>query len=705
MSPPAGSVVFALGTLLFISLSVLLLLRYYLPLRTTPAYLLTPVFLALALPVSLIVLVPIDLASSLREHGQSAGIWLPEAAVEVFWRIAYWLTFTLTWFILPLLGEYVDSGYRTPRDRMIYSLKSNAQYYLILLACGAVGLIYIIWYNGFRGESLKSLVMALAYVAALIQAVLLLGHGLVAVPRRMFRSAGTRLKRLQTKAPKVHEKMEDAMVELQDLNRQLEQLKQRKIGVSRDMEDWIEELGETDAHPIPVASTTLPSAEPRRDVPAVITDRYLADLGRRLMRCRHKVVRFTYTWHRLVEEAAFIQSVIDSTATGRLEYQKDPTQPRILQVPLFTPHMRYVLYNRVFPALRLVFGVVLAAASASIVWSELVKSVAPQISMVNLTVVRYTENGDGKVGFGGQLLSLLWILYMCTCTLASLGDIRVWGNRALVRRNTYGESACWYSYQVAKLTVPLTYNFLTFIPAAVRQKTTFYGFLGKLIDLTPLGMWFDYLFPILILIPACATLFDLYGRAKKLLGFGIMDDEEENSSSFGTGSWREGRDLINRELQGRQQLDSTALTNQPYSDAAVDESSDASSRQPRSRIPTMYVPPEENNNNNSQSQGRTEAQNQAQSQVQRLTAATQAAEEEDETVFSGFAHRVRNTLDSVERPDWLPDFGKRPKWMRGDGDGDVSGGGRGGSGESSNNTGNRLGRLFGGRTASGRIRL
>ena len=97
-SPPVGSEIFSLLSLAVISLGVLLLLRYYLPLRTTPAYLLVPIFFALSLPASIILLVPIDLASSARdEHVESRGIWLPNGVLLVAWRICYWLTFVLSW--------------------------------------------------------------------------------------------------------------------------------------------------------------------------------------------------------------------------------------------------------------------------------------------------------------------------------------------------------------------------------------------------------------------------------------------------------------------------------------------------------------------------------------------------------------------------------------------------------------------------------
>ena len=98
MATSIGSDIFALLAILIISTFVLLLLRHFLPLRTTPAFLLVPIFLALALPISIILLVPIDLASSLRAVDEaSRGIWLPDRVILVAWRITYWLTFVLTW--------------------------------------------------------------------------------------------------------------------------------------------------------------------------------------------------------------------------------------------------------------------------------------------------------------------------------------------------------------------------------------------------------------------------------------------------------------------------------------------------------------------------------------------------------------------------------------------------------------------------------
>lgn len=105
MTTSIGSDAFAFTALLLIALVVLLLLRHFLPLRSTPAYVLVPIFLALFIPLSIILLLPIDLASSLRTEDEATrGVWLPERVILVAWRITYWLTFALTWY-LPLASD------------------------------------------------------------------------------------------------------------------------------------------------------------------------------------------------------------------------------------------------------------------------------------------------------------------------------------------------------------------------------------------------------------------------------------------------------------------------------------------------------------------------------------------------------------------------------------------------------------------------
>ena len=516
-------------------------------------------------------------------------------------------------------------------------------------------------------------------------AIYLMGHGLVAVPRRLFRNANLamRLRRIQTQAPKINDRLTDATTELEELEAQLTQLRKRKNAVSRDHEEWIEDI--SDASILPdsrLSAITTRISSPQ--LPAVITDRYLADFSRKLMRARHKRIRFGDAWDKLINESVDVQAIIDASTSKRLDFGKaSPNSSQLECVTIFTPYTRYLLYSKAVPTINVLHGVLFSVASACIVWSELVKFIAPKLSIISLTVLSYSRREVSEVGFGGQLIAALWLLYMSLAALSSFEDIKIWGNRALVYRNTYGESAVWYSAQIAKLTVPLAYNFLTFFPPELYHETSFYNFLGKLINLTPLGTSFDYFFPILILVPVCATLLNLYGRVRGVFGFGILEDDDQGTSSaLKSGGWREGRDLINRELQGAVRLGLTPQSN------GISVSLPPSSHHP---LPNSETP-------TSSSRPAVRRQSTyAQRQAQRLAEATAAAEEDDESFFQGFAHRVKNTFDSVERPAWLDDLGKRPKWMRGvDGNDEDSARAEAGRG---------LGRWFGGRLADGRVRL
>ncbi|KAK4190061.1 LMBR1-like membrane protein-domain-containing protein [Podospora australis] len=718
---PVASEIFAAVSALCISIVVLFILRYYLPLRTTPAYLLVPIFFALWLPASMVLLVPIDLASSAMvddENADARGIWLEPRALRVSWRITYWLTFSLTWFILPILAEFSDSGYREPKARVIDSLRANAQYYAIVFGSGAVGLIYVLISYGHFSESLKSTVMALAYCWGLILAIYLMGHGLVSIPRRLFRNANIsgRLRRIQCQAPKVYDKMEDAEMELEDLEIQVSELSRRKGGSANFFQDWIEEL---------VDLTNLPESQPGRAtmvrgsgnvtaLPNVITEKWLADLTRRLIRAKHARSRYVTEWNRLLEDAVKTQAILDSAASKKLDFGTSSPHADFLDRSLLNPYTRYLFHYHAAPYIRLGLGGFLSLASVCIVWSELVKDLFPSLSIIRYSVVHHNPLSEkGQVGFAGQAIAALWMMYMCAAALISITEVKVWRGRALVRRNTAHESAFWYASQVARLSVPLTYNFMTFLGSGLYQDTVFYDFLGQLINLTPLGKWFDYLFPAFILLPVCATLFGLYGKIQKVFGFGVdaLDDEDESGSSerlLGTGSWREGRDLIERELngtsaaiRGRRQdvINSTGEGSRPGPILTIPRSSTAAQAR-RERGPTtpFGTSPTAGDAGGSRHQANTSARRVGSGAGRRGQAVTLDNDGDDENFFEALGHRFKNTIDTLDTPEWFANF-KKPKWMGGD-DNDAGSSSRGGGN-------NDVRRWFGGGGGGGegRIRL
>ncbi|KAI9773973.1 MAG: hypothetical protein M1839_001985 [Geoglossum umbratile] len=560
-----------------------------------------------------------------------------------------------------------------------------------MVGSSSIGLVYFFLQSGVRLTSIKALVMALAYCWGLILAIYLMGHGLVSIPRRLFRDASIsgKLRRLQQKAPEVHDKLTDAIHNLEELELQVVHLQRRRGGSAQEFQEWIDDLADISGLPESNSrSRELPGLSPRTEpsIPTVITGRYLAELTMRLKQARHKRLRFVDAWDRLVQDAANTQAILDSGASKRLEFGQAPPDASILgRLTLVTPYTRYMLHFHILPLSRYFLGLVYSLASVCVIWSELVKVADPKLSLIGLTVVHHASSDRGQIGFGGQVIAAGWILYMCAAALTSVNDAKVWGDRALVRRNTYGESACWYASQIAKLTVPLAYNFVTLLPPPIYRNTTFYNFLGRLINLTPLGTGFDRVFPMLILIPVLATLLNLYGKVKSLFGFGLLgDDNMEDELGVGIGGWREGRDLIERELSG---------------DSFINGRFSTLVRTTRAGASGISSGPATKTRNGPTPSKLTSASRAARSRRSPGPLHTdEEATPEEESFLADIAHRMRNTLDTVDTPRWVKGV-KRPKWMS-NVDGDSNGEGAGESSFAS-----QYGRWFGGRPVDGRVRL
>jgi hypothetical protein len=354
------------------------------------------------------------------------------------------ISLTVCRFILPILAEYADAGYREPVGRLIFALRENAQYQAIVFGSGILAGIYIFITVGVGVESLKGIVMGLAYCWGLALAIYLMGHGLVAIPRRLFRKANIsgRLKRIQANGAKVHEKMEEAIQTLDDLEAQVIILSQRKTGSARNFLDWIEELAD-ESHLPESRPRTLSRrmSTPEINVPNVITERYLADLTRKLTRARHSRARWVDEWDQLLYEAVETQAILDSAASKSIEIGiASPHSSMFDRIRILTPYTRYLYLYWFIPYLRILFGVFLSLASICIIWSEIIKPINIEFALIGATVV-HPESDRGVIGFSGQVIASCWILYMCAAALNSLTEVKVWRGRALVRRNTHGESA------------------------------------------------------------------------------------------------------------------------------------------------------------------------------------------------------------------------------------------------------------------------
>lgn len=498
----------------FIGMEVLsvAIVAMFAQIKRLPMSMVVSLALAIYIPLSIVLLVPIDLA-----YAEDVGIG--DSGSLIMWRITYWVSFALTWAILPFQQYLVESGYFDPLKRFRDAARAYIRYQAILLAAGLLGLLYMGLSVGLSFTNLKALAVALSYSYALVMAIWLLGHGLVNIPRNAWNdNPSHRLKYLYLHATATCDAYAEAQSDYDDVVAKIMALTPVKTAK---YERWIDCLiAETREQNLPLSRTTA-----RSPAVADVDDEYLADLSKRFYKTLHRTLRTRADWSKLVHDCAFYEDLQNAELSDTLEFRLHSTK-----LPLSLAKVYYLqLRTPLFKALAVFF----ALLSVTVAWSEGVSGT--KLSLVNVLV-------RGAQTFGNLLVGVLILGYMCWAAFTALYSVRVFNVYALVYHDSDPSSLLFYATYACRLAIPLSYNFLILNTA---RPTVFEHFLGQYINLTPLGKYFSLLLPRFIYVPMALTMFHFYDKAKGYLGFGLdaFDDED-----VATSTEAEGRELVNRAL-------------------------------------------------------------------------------------------------------------------------------------------------------------
>ena len=116
---------------------------------------------------------------------------LPEGVLLSLWRVVYWTSQLLTWLVLPLMQSFSQAGEFTFLGKLRSSLWDNAIYYTSYLFIAVTLVVYIALQPGLHltwGKT-KAIAAAASNTWGLTLLVLMLGYGLVEVPRNLWNSS------------------------------------------------------------------------------------------------------------------------------------------------------------------------------------------------------------------------------------------------------------------------------------------------------------------------------------------------------------------------------------------------------------------------------------------------------------------------------------------------------------------------------------
>lgn len=388
--------------------------------------------------------------------------------------------------------------------------------------------------------------MALGNAWGLTLVMIFLGHGLVQLPRALWKSADHRrsLSRLEYMAPKIKEQLMDAQADLDEVIGEIQSLHRRPVA-DPSLHALVDEL--LSSSPLPEIDFINGLAEDGRggDISppqTPITREYLVKLNQRTKEAVAHRGSSESKWQTLVRKAMHLQDVITNEHynSGYLwtSSLKSPHRYRWFRC------LQWIWFVKIDSLLRRVLAIGAVAMSFMIIWSEASLGITKTDYSIISWFIHWKNLGSTSIEF----FTLGILLYLATCTYSSFMKVRIFRYYLLVPHHSDEKSLLFYAAYFCRFSFPLGYNYLTLIQGSSRQpnslSTEFSKVMG-LMDLIPvLGKNFNVYFAIGLVIVCIIVFFRLHGKVSQLFSsdpnFSFDDYSAADQEHLS-----EGRELIN----------------------------------------------------------------------------------------------------------------------------------------------------------------
>ncbi|KAL7550608.1 hypothetical protein ACHAWF_013830 [Thalassiosira exigua] len=143
------------------------------------------------------------------------------------WKFTYWTTFLLAWLILPIARETLLSGHFTLRKRLDDGIRRSFRSLFLMFCAGVLSIVAVaVHLKSVRiHTAVMPVLMALGNTYGLVLVCVLLGNGLVTIPKRYWREAcpANELRRARIVACAAEEELFEAVMGLEDAEEQVEE--------------------------------------------------------------------------------------------------------------------------------------------------------------------------------------------------------------------------------------------------------------------------------------------------------------------------------------------------------------------------------------------------------------------------------------------------------------------------------------------------
>lgn len=504
---------------------------------------------------------------------EEPGGFIEDKLLFRLWRIVYWGSQFLTWILLPMIQSYAKAGEFTVKGRLKFALHSNAVYYGIYFSLLTFLLIYIISKGvSLNFASLKILIVSASNTWGIFLLVVLLGYGLIEVPRLFWRMgiSGYRLRRTYFEIDKLSSEKnesEDALLEaynetkyalnlLKDSRGEArEKIRQISAKFSNDFANGILASLREDSEGNNVFSGRSSRREAQPDLETVSNNVYLVKLHRKVIRAVQTHQRCQIQWRSLLEKSFYLEDVELSERMGKIPKQwttfseqnkpkfYGPSRFRGFELPAVPDKIQFFWHCKVKQHLFKFLALLFTTMTTLILWSECTFFISsPQLSLAALLLHGLATNYHYKFI---QICAIAMILYLCICAYYTIFQLRIYRYYRLDSNGMTDENSLIFSAMlICRLTAPLCLNFLGMVhlDSAVTKmrdakiETQFTGLMGHLEIIPWLAEGINIYLPIVIVLLCFANWFRLGTHLLHYLGIDqFLEDDVMTTEMVNSG--------------------------------------------------------------------------------------------------------------------------------------------------------------------------
>uniref|UniRef100_A0A8R1TJV2 LMBR1 domain-containing protein 2 homolog n=1 Tax=Onchocerca volvulus TaxID=6282 RepID=A0A8R1TJV2_ONCVO len=465
--------------------------------------------------------------------------FVPNYVLLRLWRVVYWTAQMLTWIVLPLMQSYSNAGDFSALGKLRSAIYNNAVYYgtyfivffMILIYAAVKGVVL-------NAEHLKVILISASNTWSLFLLVVLLGYGLIEVPRQFWQmgNRGYRLNKTYFDIDKLSMDKNDAEDTVREVYREARNVltllsnehtlrRYAQTIMAKFPPQLISQITSCSNDDFSVTSVIAPNSED-----FVASEKYLIRLNKRVINAVQNHHRSQAQWNALILRALYLEDVQQAEMTGQFVRTKG-RQTNFFRCSSHFYFLWHVLYKR---TLLKILGLFFYVMTGFIMWSECTFFIIhPRLSLAAL-IVHHAAYFYHYLHI--QIYATVIISYLCICAYYTVFKLRIYRYYHLDPHHMTDENSLLFSaILLCRLTPPICLNVLGMIHldshitsgTQFGVETQFTKLMGHLDLIAVLAKGINIYLPILIFLLALGTWFRLGTRLLHLLGIDqfVGDDE------------------------------------------------------------------------------------------------------------------------------------------------------------------------------------